>query len=119
LQAGQANGPLRHGSSRCPSGGDSTPVTSQVARHGVLANSIEAITRIAVHEQADLIVVGDSSPRWVYRSAKSDALVEKADCSVLVVYLGSGTWVQVVGVGGRPRSRRRRWAANVTVATWV
>jgi nucleotide-binding universal stress UspA family protein len=57
-----------------------------VTKHAVLADPVEALTRIAKHEHADLIVVGDSSAHGVrHRSTVSDALVKTTDCAVLVV----------------------------------
>jgi nucleotide-binding universal stress UspA family protein len=58
----------------------------RVTKHAVLADPVEALTRIAAHEHADLIVVGDSSAHGVrHRSTVSDALMSKTECAVLVV----------------------------------
>jgi nucleotide-binding universal stress UspA family protein len=57
----------------------------RVTKHAVLADPVDALTRIAEHEHADLIVVGDSSAHGVHRSTVSDDLMRKADCAVLVV----------------------------------
>jgi nucleotide-binding universal stress UspA family protein len=58
----------------------------RVTKHAVLANPVEALARIANHEHADLIVVGDSSAHGVrHRSTVSDGLMSKTDCAVLVV----------------------------------
>ncbi len=58
----------------------------RVTKHAVLADPVEALTRIAADEHADLIVVGDSSAHGVrHRSPVADALMTRAGCAVLVV----------------------------------
>jgi nucleotide-binding universal stress UspA family protein len=57
-----------------------------VSTHTVLADPVEAITRIAAEEEADLIVVGAPSSHGVHhRHGVPGALAAAAPCAVLVV----------------------------------
>ncbi|MGP0031445.1 MAG: universal stress protein [Acidimicrobiales bacterium] len=58
----------------------------QVDIHPVLAGPVEAITRVAVAERADLIVVGSRSRRGPrHRGRVARAVMAQAHCAVLVV----------------------------------
>jgi nucleotide-binding universal stress UspA family protein len=56
-----------------------------VATHSVLADPVEALTRVASEEGADLIVVGAESGHGVHRAKVPDKVTTRADCAVLVV----------------------------------
>ncbi|HVB91686.1 MAG TPA: universal stress protein [Acidimicrobiales bacterium] len=63
-----------------------TEASIQVATHPVLANPVEAITRVAAQERADLIVVGSKSSHGTrHLSNVPKAIMDKATCAVLVV----------------------------------
>jgi nucleotide-binding universal stress UspA family protein len=58
----------------------------RVATHPVSAKPAEAITRVALQEQADLIVVGTKNDRRSRRlSSVPKAVMDRAACAVLVV----------------------------------
>jgi nucleotide-binding universal stress UspA family protein len=58
----------------------------QVATHPVSAEPAEAITRVALQEDADLIVVGAKNDRGTRQlSSVPKAVMDKAACAVLVV----------------------------------
>jgi nucleotide-binding universal stress UspA family protein len=58
----------------------------QVATHPVSADPAEAITRVALQEDADLIVVGTRNERGARQlSSVPKAVTDKATCAVLVV----------------------------------
>ena len=58
----------------------------RVLTHPVLAGVVEAITRVADQEHADLIVVGNKSRHGpLHPVSVPDRLVAKASCAVLVV----------------------------------
>ena len=57
-----------------------------VTTHAVLADPVEALTRVAARERADLIVVGaDAGHDGRHRGTVPDSLLRSADCAVLVV----------------------------------
>jgi nucleotide-binding universal stress UspA family protein len=57
-----------------------------VMTHAVLADPIEALTRVARQEAADLIVVGvEASNGGRHRPRVTDGLLREAACAVLVV----------------------------------
>ncbi|HEY6427263.1 MAG TPA: universal stress protein [Acidimicrobiales bacterium] len=58
----------------------------QVATHPVSADLADAITRVALQEDADLIVVGTRNERGARQiSSVPKAVMDKAACAVLVV----------------------------------
>jgi nucleotide-binding universal stress UspA family protein len=56
-----------------------------VTTHSVLADPVEALTRVARDERADVIVVGAESSHGAHRTKVPDALMTRATCAVLVV----------------------------------
>jgi nucleotide-binding universal stress UspA family protein len=58
----------------------------RVATHSVLADPVEAITRVAAQEHADLIVVGSKNSHGTrHLSSVPLSVVDRATCAVLVV----------------------------------
>jgi nucleotide-binding universal stress UspA family protein len=71
-----------------------------VTTHSVLADPVEALTRVAAQEQADLIVVGaDQSHGTRHRHPVTDGIVRQAGCAVLVVEAEVGTKVMAAVSG--------------------
>jgi nucleotide-binding universal stress UspA family protein len=57
-----------------------------VMTHAVLADPVEALTKVARDEQADVIVIGSGlSDGALHRGKVADGLLRRASCAVLVV----------------------------------